>query len=415
MRVNAHLDVEVVAVEQDEQVSVMLELVAPAAAQAAERPAATVQIVLDRSGSMAGERLDAAKQALVRLVDRLDPADRLGVVAFDDDVRVVVPAGRLTGKAAARAAIEALEPGGLTNLSGGLLRGLQEARRVAGKSGATLLLLSDGHANAGETDPARLGAVAAQARKRGITTSTVGIGLGYDEALLSALARGGQGDHVFAEQSEHAAAAVAGEVDGLLSKTVQAASLLIRPDAPVERVTLWNDLASQPVDGGVMVEVGDLWAAEARTLLLTFAVPARPALGLARIAELELRSVAVPALEEQTITIPVHVNVVPGDQAAGRIPDPKVCTELIYQQVQDAKRRASDALRDGDRGAATQACGAAAALIPAAAPVELADERAILAELAHRTDAGEVAWAAKFARSEHARKSGRRGRGGLGV
>jgi Ca-activated chloride channel family protein len=415
MRVHAHIDVDVVAVEQEEQVSVMLELVAPAAEQAAERPAATVQVVLDRSGSMSGERLEAARQALVRLVDRLDPADRFGVVAFDDDVQVVVPAGRLTGKAAARAAIAALEPGGLTNLSGGLLRGLQEARRVAGTAGATLLLLSDGHANAGETDPARLGAVAAQARRRGITTSTVGIGLGYDEALLSELARGGQGDHVFAEHGEQAAAAVAGEVDGLLSKTVQAASLLIRPDTPVERVTLWNDLPSQPVDGGVMVEVGDLWAAEARTLLLTFAVPARPALGLARIAELELRYVAVPALEEQTITIPVHVNVVPGDEAAGRIADPKVETELIYQQVQDAKRRASEALRDGDTGAAAQAYGAAAALIPAAAPVELAGERAILAELAHRTDAGEVAWAAKFARSEHARKSGRRGRGDLGV
>jgi Ca-activated chloride channel family protein len=415
MRVSAHVDLDVVAVEQEERVSVMLELVAPPAEHAAERLPATVQVVLDRSGSMAGERLEAAKQALVRLVDRLDPADRFGVVAFDDAVQVVLPAGRLSGKASARAAIEALEPGGLTNLSGGLLRGLQEARRVAGKAGATLLLLSDGHANAGETDPARLGAVAAQARRHGITTSTFGIGLGYEETLLAGLARGGQGDHVFAEQGEQAAAAVAGAVDGLLSKTVQAASLLIRPDAPVERVTLWNDLPCQPVDGGVMVEVGDLWAGEARTLLLTFAVPARSTLGLARIAELELRYVAVPALEEQTITIPVHVNVVAGDQAAGRIPDPKVRTELIYQQVQGAKRRASDALREGDTGAAAHAFGAAAALIPAAAPVELAGERAILAELAHRTDAGDVAWAAKFARSEHARKSGRRGRGDLGV
>jgi Ca-activated chloride channel family protein len=410
MRVNAHVDLDVVAVEQEEQVSVMLELTAPAAEQAAERPAATVQVVLDRSGSMAGERLDAAKQALVRLVERLDPADRFGLVAFDDAVEVVVPAARLTDKAAARAAIAALEPGGLTNLSGGLLRGLQEARRVAGKAGATLLLLSDGHANAGETDPARLEAVAAQARRRGVTTSTVGIGLGYDETLLAGLARGGQGDHVFAEDGEQAATAVAGEVEGLLSKTVQAASLLIRPDAPVESVTVWNDLPSQPVDGGIMVEAGDLWAGEERTLLLTFAVPAKPALGLARIAELELRYVALPALEEQTVTIPVHVNVVPGDQAAGRIPDPKVRTELVYQQVQDAKRRASDALRDGDSGAAAQAWDAAAALIPAAAPAELAGELSILRQLAERTDAGETAWAAKFARAEHARKSGRRGR-----
>ena len=59
-----------------------------------------MQVVLDRSGSMDGERLDAAKQALGALVDRLDPTDRFGVVAFDDEVQVVVPAGALHDKAA---------------------------------------------------------------------------------------------------------------------------------------------------------------------------------------------------------------------------------------------------------------------------------------------------------------------------
>ena len=130
----------------------------------------------------------------------------------------------------------------MTNLSGGLLRGMQEARRVAGDGGATLLLLSDGHANAGETDRQRLAGVAAGAHEHGITTTTVGIGRDYDESLLAEVARGGQGSHVFAEHGDAAAAAVAGEVDGLLSKTVQAASLVIRPDAAVDTVTVWNDL-----------------------------------------------------------------------------------------------------------------------------------------------------------------------------
>jgi len=75
---------------------------------------------------------------------------------------------------------------GRTDLSAGYLRGLQEARRVAGPAGATLLILSDGHANAGVTDPDRLGGVAAQAKSAGVSTSTLGLGLGYDEALLDA-------------------------------------------------------------------------------------------------------------------------------------------------------------------------------------------------------------------------------------
>jgi len=242
MQVNTHVDVDIVAVEQDDEVTVMLELVAPAPQTDTPRPPAAVQIALDRSGSMDGERLEAAKLALVKLVDRLAPTDHFGVVAFDDEVRVVVPAGPLHDKPATRHAIAATQSGGMTNLSGGLLRGLQEARRAAKNSGATLLLLSDGHANEGETDPARLAKIAATARDHAITTSTVGIGMDYDELLLSDLARGGQGNHVFAEHGDGAAAAVAGDVEGLLSKTVQAASLLIRPNAPVDSVTVWNDL-----------------------------------------------------------------------------------------------------------------------------------------------------------------------------
>ena len=419
MQVKTYVDVDIVAVEQDDEVTVMIELAAAATASGKPRPPAAVQVVLDRSGSMDGERFHAAKQALGRLVDRLGPHDRLGVVAFDDEVRIVIPAGELQDKHAAKRAIADLETGGTTNLSGGLLRGLQEARRVAGDGGSTLLLLSDGHANAGETDPTKLASVAAAARNHGITTSTVGIGLGYDELLLAELARGGQGNHVFAEHGDGAAAAVAGEVEGLLSKTVQAASLFIRPDAAVDTVTVWNDLPGQPVDGGIMVELGDLWAGEERKLVLTFAVPAKAALGLARIAELELRYVSVPAFAEQTVTIPVHVNVVPGDQAAGRIPDQKVRTELVYQQVQVAKRNAADALRDGDHATARRAYVIAGAqlddLMAACPSQELAEEQQVIGELRSRADAGETDWAAKFSRMDQSRKSRKRGRPGPGM
>lgn len=416
MKIDAHLDVDVVAVEQDDQLTVMLELVAPPEPpRDTPRPPATVQVVLDRSGSMAGERLDAARGALVQLAERLAPDDCFGLVAFDNDVTVVVPAGPVADKAAVRRAIEAVGPGGSTNLSAGLLRGMQEARRVAGRGGATLLLLSDGIANQGETDPARLAAVAAGARDADITTTTVGIGTGYDETLLAELARGGSGNHVFAEHADEAASAVAGEVEGLLSRTVQAASLVVRPQAPVETVTLWNDLPSVSVEGGVMIELGDLWAGEQRRIVLTLGVPAMPALGLAQVAELELRSVTLPAFAEQTVTLPVHVNVVPGDQAAGRIPDPEVRTELLFQQAQEAKRRAADALRDGDVQGARNLYAAALdhfglAAGPAPAP-EMAEELRILRDLEARTASGDAWRAAKRARMDHARKSRKRGRG----
>lgn len=346
MQIKTIADVDVVAIQQDDEVTVMVEFVAPSVDAERIRPPAAVQIVLDCSGSMDGDRFSAAQHALVRLVDHLDPADQFGLVAFDDDVHVVIPAGPLTDKHAALEVIADLQAGGDANLSGGLFRGLQEARRVAGSGESTLLLISDGHANTGEIDPESLASIVAGARRHGITTTTVAIGTGCDEALLAGLAHGGQGNHVLVEEGDSVAAAVTGEIEGRLPRTVQAASLMISPNyEAVYTVSMWNELPNQPVGTSVMAEFGDLWPGESRHLICSFEVPAIKELGLEQIAELELRYVALPDFVEQTVTIPIHVNVAPDDQTAGRIPDPEVHDEPVHWQMQDVGDRTARLLR----------------------------------------------------------------------
>ena len=163
-----------------------------------------------------------------------------------------------------------------------------------------------------------------------------------------------------------------------------------------------------------MVELGDLWSGEERKLLLGFAVPAKSSLGLAQIAELELRYVMVPDFVEQSVTVPLHVNVVPGDQAAERVPDPVVRTELVYLRAQEAKRRVADAVRRGSRRAAkmivTETLEDVEAYAAAAPSSELAEEVRILSDLGARLDDGQDQYAAKLSRMEHHRKSRRRGR-----
>ncbi len=355
MHVNAHLDVDVLALEQDDTVTVLLELQAPPVAiDSVERPAHTVVVVLDRSGSMDGPRLTSAKAALLSLIDRLDPKDKLGVVTFDDQAQVVLPARALAdhGKAQAKAAVRAIESGGMTDLSAGYLRGLQEARRAAGPAGATLILLSDGQANSGITDDVALKQLASDALGKGVTTSTVGIGLGYDESILVAIASGGSGNHSFAERDETAATAVAAEVDGLLSKTAQAASLLIKPGQEVGGISILNDLPSVRSDEGIVVELGDFYADETRRLVVQVDVPGRSSLGLVQVAEFEIRYVELPKLVEHTITLPLNVNVLPGDEAAGRVRSPEVEREKLLLTVQKAKLRSEEALRSGDRDTA---------------------------------------------------------------
>jgi Ca-activated chloride channel family protein len=352
MHLNAHLDVDVVALESDDSVTVMLELQAPAAPETGTpRPEHTAVVVLDRSGSMSGGRLTHAKRALIDLVDRLDDRDRFGLVVFDNESEVVVPAGKVgdLGRDRIRRGIASVRTRGATDLSSGYFRGLQEARRVCTQAGATLVLLSDGRANAGVTDPEALASAARNAARQSVTTSTVGIGTGYDETILAAMAGGGSGNHAFAEHADGAVAAVAGELDGLLSKTVQAASLLIEPTSDVARVALLNEgLPAQRVEGGVLAELGDFYAGETRTVTVTIDVPAMAALGLAQVATLTVRYVELATLVEHTMTVPVSVNVVPADVAAQRVANPVVEQEKLLQQTQTEKRLAEEALRSGD-------------------------------------------------------------------
>lgn len=368
MNLSTELDIDLVALEAEDVVTAMLELTALAQdLGGGARPLHTAIVVLDRSGSMGGERLDAAKAALVELVDRLADRDQFGLVTFDGQTQVVVPAAAVAtyGRAHLKRAVSGVATGGSTDLSSGYLRGLQEARRVAGPAGATVILLSDGLTNCGVTDPVRLAAVARQAMSAGVTSSTVGIGVDYDETVLAALAEGGSGNHTFAEHVEGVVTAVAGEIDGLLTKTIQAATLLIRPLDGVSQVSVVNDLADTAVAGGVLVELGDFYGGEQRRVVLELTVPAKSALGAAQVAELVLRYVELPSLIEHTVTQPISVNVVPGDVAAQRVPSPLVVHEKQILEVQKSKKATEASLRDGDVDAARDHLKTAAASLDA--------------------------------------------------
>lgn len=350
MHVTAQLDVEAVAVEHEDTVTVMLDLTAPQEQGSGERPAQGVIVVLDRSGSMGGGRLESAKHALARLVQRLDPRDSFGLVIFDHEAEVVIPTSPIGEQdpAALQARIGALHSRGSTDMSSGYLRGLQEAQRVTAPGGTTVVLLSDGHANSGVIDPEKFHHLGATAASKGTTTATIGIGDGYDDVILTRLAIGGRGNHTFAVGPDDAAAALAAELDGLLSKTVQAANVFIAPSHDVVGVALMNDLPSQATDGGVLVELGDFYSGEHRRLLLQLEVPAMGRLGLAQVADLRLEFVSMADLQAHTVHLPVSVNVVPDDVAKGRVPDATVEREKLLIEAQKAKRDIEDAMRSGD-------------------------------------------------------------------
>ena len=357
MQFTAQLDVDVVALEAEDEVTCLVSLTAPVPEEIAERPGETLIAVVDRSGSMQGGPIEAVRTALHQLVDRLKPQDRFGVVIFDSEALVQVPTRAMSDhdSATVHALIEGITSRGQTDLSGGYLLGLSEARRHISQTGASVILLSDGHANEGITDPAQLGSVAAQARAEGITTTTIGIGQGYDEVLLAEVATQGSGSHRFAFTDDDAIAVVSEEAGDLLSKSILNAVARIRPTDPamVDRIGTLHDVPrwiEADADGvkHLVVPLGDLYAGEERQLLLHFPVPALAALGLHELAQVSIEYVALPDLVQQVVAWPVMVNVVPGDEAAGRVPNPTVTSARLLAETTKAKREATQALSEGD-------------------------------------------------------------------
>ncbi len=371
MHLTAHLDIDLLALSTDEELTCLVELTAPTPPELAQRPGQAIVVVLDRSGSMSGEPLDAAKRSLIDLVRRLSPQDVFGLVTFDAHVELPVPVGRMSERDtdAVIVAIAGVEARGSTDLSAGYLMGLREASRALASapaagtadpqadtplSGATVLVLSDGHANAGITDSERLAEVAAKAQQgEATTTSTLGLGQRYDEVILAALARGGSGEHRYAPDVDAAVAEFAGLVEDLLGKSVTGALLRVLPQSGlVDSVRVHGALPNWADAGNVTVNLGDLYGGEERSVLIGLHVPALADLGTTTVAGLELSYTSLPDLQVHTVDLPVSINVVPGDEARGRVPDARVHIARLLLDADEAKRAASERLRAGDTGAA---------------------------------------------------------------
>ena len=374
----------------------------------------TLVVCLDRSGSMEGHPLEAAKGSLLKLIDRLAPQDSFGLVAFDDSALVIVPTRTMADHhmPSLRKAIRDLQTGGSTDISAGYLMGLRELTRVQATGGSTLLLISDGHANAGEKDPKFFQEVSTKSATEKVTTSTIGLGNGYDETILEALAQGGGGAHRFAGSIDEAVGAIAAEVDDLLDKTIVNAVLRVTPTsamsgAPaieiVQRLPYWKDGET------FVVQLGDLYSGENRRFVIDLDVPGITSLGLCKIADITIEYLDLAQRQEISVTMPVNVNVVPGDVAAGRIADPIVRAERLILEAQTAKSLAVDELLNGKiKEASTRLKGAASSLRREASLIPVTDERSAESLAIIKAEADEIDVLAQTAEDQDVMYSSKR-------
>ena len=187
---------------------VLVRLVAPAQpvtenSASAQRAPLDLALVIDRSGSMSGDPLKAALESSVRIIQGLRSDDRIAVITFDDHVQVVQPLVAVGDAHDLVTRVRLIESGGSTALFDGWQEGVKQLAPFVKKERiARVILLTDGQANHGLVDEAKIFEHVAKAAGASITTSTVGLGHGFNETLLTGMAKAGEGAANFGQTAD---------------------------------------------------------------------------------------------------------------------------------------------------------------------------------------------------------------------
>lgn len=352
-------------------VALLVRVVAPVEADAGRRAPVDVTFVLDRSGSMSGGKLELAKIGVDQGVAQLRDADRVAAVVYDNEVETLVPLSAATSraKAALRLALHGVDARGSTFLSGGWTAGcklLAEAPATAdGARVRRAILLTDGLANVGILDPGELAKHAGELRKRGIATTTIGVGQAFDEGLLSAMAEAGGGHFQYAANAERLRAFFAQELRQMSGVAVAGMTVTLTLPAG----TTGELLSVFPVEqraGSLEVAVGDLHGED--EVILLFVIHAAPG-GPGKQLPLSLRAawtdMRTDRIEESEIAI-APLRYVATEEFASAAANETVVEEQALQRAAIERRAGLELDRQGNVAGAQQRLAHARDLLQAA-------------------------------------------------
>ena len=313
-----------------------------------ERAPVNVALVLDKSGSMKGEKIDRAKEAAIRAIDRLGKDDIVSVIVYDSTVQVLVPATKLRDKQTVQQAIRGVRAAGSTALFAGVSKGAKEIRKFLESERVNrIILLSDGKANVGPQSPSELAQLGRSLAKENITVSTLGLGLDYNEDLMTKLANAGEGNHVFIEDASQMAGIFNAEFDDVLSVVAQEVTVTVTAADGIRPVRVIGRDAE--INGQqVVVQLAQLYSEQEKYVMLELEVPAGK-IGVPRkLAKVEVVYANMQTKTTDRLTNSVSVNFSRTAQEAQARVNRDVMERLVLQVANERSQLATKLRDQGD-------------------------------------------------------------------
>jgi Ca-activated chloride channel family protein len=356
------------------QVAYVLLEVTPGQVVAQVRVPINVCFVLDRSGSMKGEKIDRVRRATARAIDLLDQQDVISVVIFDHRTEVLIPSEQARNRDSLKQRVASIRDNGGTKIAPAVERGLAEIEKGPGGAVRRMILLTDGQTE-NERDCLRQ---ADEAGKRGVPLTTLGVGKDWNEDLLIDMAKRSGGTADYIAQPQEVDEYFSSTVQRAQSTAVQNASLTLRlvqgitPRAVWQVVPLINNLGYQPVsERDVSVPLGELQSGQGQVLLIEVLVDPRPA-GQYRVGQVEV-SYDIPALGAMGEKSRADVLLTfTADQAAAQQVNPPVMNIVEKVSAFKLQTRALQDLASGDVRGATQKLQSAVTRLLSQGEVDLA-------------------------------------------
>lgn len=313
------------------------------------RPAMAVALVVDRSGSMSGDKIVHARAAASSFIQNMADGDVVSIYQYDDTVEQVAAPTIITAnsRAALISMVQRITPRGSTNLFGGLTAGIESMFSAqAERPVRRVILISDGLANVGPSTPGELGNAAAGGAARGVSVTSIGVGLDYDETTMAAVAVRSGGRFYHMQEPAQLASILETELNNLGATVARGVYLELIPSSGVQIIGASGaDMIQQ--GNTVRLNVGDMLGNQARQVVVPLRVPTSGA-PQQLLASLNLRYRAATSDDERAAEARVSYQLARDQAQVDGSLQPQFAVAVENYRAARARREAAVLVARGD-------------------------------------------------------------------